>query len=135
MIQETCLLTQSNMGRPAVAVRKQTPGRRCKGGSANKHRPPVAKAPIPAQAPSTSPARDRNPRASDTAATATAATAARTAPPRAHERSRCFGSYPDHVEYAEYHDTEWGVPVHDDGLHFEILILEGAQVSPDPTAG
>jgi DNA-3-methyladenine glycosylase I len=27
----------------------------------------------------------------------------------------------------EYHDREWGVPVHDDGRHFEFLILEGAQ--------
>lgn len=26
-----------------------------------------------------------------------------------------------------YHDTEWGVPVHDDRVLFEILILEGAQ--------
>ncbi len=26
-----------------------------------------------------------------------------------------------------YHDEEWGVPVHDDGTHFEFLILEGAQ--------
>lgn len=26
-----------------------------------------------------------------------------------------------------YHDTEWGVPVHDDRRHFEFLILEGAQ--------
>ena len=26
-----------------------------------------------------------------------------------------------------YHDAEWGVPVHDDGLLFEFLILEGAQ--------
>ena len=26
-----------------------------------------------------------------------------------------------------YHDTEWGVPVHDDHRHFEMLILEGAQ--------
>jgi DNA-3-methyladenine glycosylase I len=26
-----------------------------------------------------------------------------------------------------YHDTEWGVPVHDDVKHFEFLILEGAQ--------
>ena len=26
-----------------------------------------------------------------------------------------------------YHDTEWGVPVHDDRLLFEYLILEGAQ--------
>ncbi len=28
---------------------------------------------------------------------------------------------------AEYHDREWGVPVHDDRLLFEFLILEGAQ--------
>lgn len=27
----------------------------------------------------------------------------------------------------EYHDREWGVPVHDDRLFFEFLILEGAQ--------
>ena len=26
-----------------------------------------------------------------------------------------------------YHDEEWGVPVHDDRLHFEFLVLEGAQ--------
>ncbi len=26
-----------------------------------------------------------------------------------------------------YHDTEWGVPVHDDRLHFELLVLEGIQ--------
>ena len=26
-----------------------------------------------------------------------------------------------------YHDAEWGVPVHDDRLFFEFLILEGAQ--------
>jgi DNA-3-methyladenine glycosylase I len=29
--------------------------------------------------------------------------------------------------YVQYHDTEWGVPVHDDRLLFEFLILEGAQ--------
>lgn len=27
----------------------------------------------------------------------------------------------------EYHDTEWGVPIHDDRLLFEFLVLEGAQ--------
>src|SRR5271154_2257677 len=27
----------------------------------------------------------------------------------------------------EYHDKEWGVPVHDDRQMFELLILEGAQ--------
>jgi DNA-3-methyladenine glycosylase I len=26
-----------------------------------------------------------------------------------------------------YHDTEWGVPAHDDQIHFEFLTLEGAQ--------
>lgn len=30
-------------------------------------------------------------------------------------------------EYIAYHDLEWGVPVHDDRLLFEFLILEGAQ--------
>ncbi|MCH9609259.1 MAG: DNA-3-methyladenine glycosylase 1 [Chlamydiales bacterium] len=29
--------------------------------------------------------------------------------------------------YADYHDNEWGVPVHDDTRLFEMLILEGAQ--------
>ncbi len=29
--------------------------------------------------------------------------------------------------YEHYHDNEWGVPVHDDIKHFEMLILEGAQ--------
>lgn len=30
-------------------------------------------------------------------------------------------------EMQEYHDNEWGVPVHDDRTHFEFLTLEGAQ--------
>ena len=30
-------------------------------------------------------------------------------------------------QYIRYHDQEWGVPVHDDLVHFEFLILEGAQ--------
>ena len=30
-------------------------------------------------------------------------------------------------EYLQYHDKEWGVPVHDDNIHFEFLTLEGAQ--------
>ncbi len=30
-------------------------------------------------------------------------------------------------QYIRYHDEEWGVPVHDDRIHFEFLILEGAQ--------
>jgi len=29
--------------------------------------------------------------------------------------------------YLAYHDTEWGVPLHDDGALFEMLCLEGAQ--------
>ena len=29
--------------------------------------------------------------------------------------------------YISYHDDEWGVPVHDDRLLFEFLVLEGAQ--------
>lgn len=29
--------------------------------------------------------------------------------------------------YVAYHDQEWGVPVHDDHILFEFLILEGAQ--------
>ena len=40
-------------------------------------------------------------------------------------RRRCFG---DRLPlYAEYHDKEWGVPVHDDRVLFEFLVLEGAQ--------
>jgi DNA-3-methyladenine glycosylase I len=35
---------------------------------------------------------------------------------------------PDHdPEYIRYHDKEWGRPVHDDRLLFEMLTLEGAQ--------
>ena len=40
------------------------------------------------------------------------------------DKPRCFGSHSE--LYAHYHDTEWGVPVHDDRLLFEMLILEGA---------
>src|SRR5947209_7093686 len=29
--------------------------------------------------------------------------------------------------YVQYHDEEWGVPVHDDRTLFEFLVLEGAQ--------
>ena len=28
-------------------------------------------------------------------------------------------------QYIEYHDKEWGFPVHDDRLLFEFLVLEG----------
>lgn len=40
------------------------------------------------------------------------------------DKPRCFGS--KSRRYADYHDTEWGVPVHDDRMLFEMLILEGA---------
>lgn len=42
------------------------------------------------------------------------------------EKARCTwcGVEPD---YVRYHDEEWGVPVHDDRVLFEFLILEGAQ--------
>lgn len=40
---------------------------------------------------------------------------------------RCFGNGAGHEILAAYHDTEWGVPVHDDRLLFEMLTLEGAQ--------
>lgn len=33
----------------------------------------------------------------------------------------------DKPDYVAYHDTEWGVPVHDDQCLFEFLTLEGAQ--------
>jgi DNA-3-methyladenine glycosylase I len=39
---------------------------------------------------------------------------------------RCPWSISDPL-YIRYHDEEWGVPVHDDRLIFEFLILEGAQ--------
>lgn len=35
--------------------------------------------------------------------------------------------WPTQPNMIHYHDTEWGVPVHDDRLLFELLILEGAQ--------
>ncbi len=41
------------------------------------------------------------------------------------KKKRCFGDQKDF--YAEYHDHEWGIPVHDDVHLFEMLILEGAQ--------
>ena len=42
-------------------------------------------------------------------------------------KQRCFGNGPGKEFYADYHDNEWCVPVHDDRLLFEMLILEGAQ--------
>jgi DNA-3-methyladenine glycosylase I len=40
---------------------------------------------------------------------------------------RCDWGSVDGSEMQAYHDTEWGVPVHDDRRHFEFLVLEGAQ--------
>jgi DNA-3-methyladenine glycosylase I len=41
--------------------------------------------------------------------------------------SRCRWAEGISPEYIEYHDREWGVPVWDDKVQFEFLILEGAQ--------
>ena len=41
-------------------------------------------------------------------------------------KSRCSWSATDPL-YTKYHDTEWGLPLHDDRRLFEFLILEGAQ--------
>ena len=40
---------------------------------------------------------------------------------------RCGWAPLDNASYLAYHDEEWGVPVHDDRLLFEMLTLEGAQ--------
>jgi DNA-3-methyladenine glycosylase I len=42
-------------------------------------------------------------------------------------RKRCGWSLDVSDHYTRYHDEEWGVPVRDDRLQFEFLILEGAQ--------
>ena len=39
---------------------------------------------------------------------------------------RCDWANSNNLE-TQYHDIEWGVPIHDDRLLFEMLILEGAQ--------
>ncbi len=41
--------------------------------------------------------------------------------------TRCKWAEGVGLNYIEYHDTEWGVPVHDDRVQFEFLLLEGAQ--------
>lgn len=40
---------------------------------------------------------------------------------------RCGWASENKPKYLKYHDEEWGVPVHDDDLLFEMLCLEGAQ--------
>ena len=41
--------------------------------------------------------------------------------------NRCAWVGSDNPLMLEYHDREWGVPVHDDRKHFEFLVLEAAQ--------
>src|ERR1700692_306427 len=40
---------------------------------------------------------------------------------------RCSWVSVDDPLMLQYHDREWGVPVHDDRKHFEFLVLEAAQ--------
>ena len=40
---------------------------------------------------------------------------------------RCKWAEGVSLDYIAYHDEEWGVPIHDDRVQFEFLILEGAQ--------
>ena len=40
---------------------------------------------------------------------------------------RCGWASESNPLMIQYHDTEWGVPVHDDRKHFEFLVLEAAQ--------
>ncbi|MDE1853481.1 MAG: DNA-3-methyladenine glycosylase I [Thaumarchaeota archaeon] len=40
---------------------------------------------------------------------------------------RCGWASLEEPLYRDYHDKEWGVPVHDDRMLFEFLVLEGAQ--------
>src|SRR5947207_10557432 len=42
-------------------------------------------------------------------------------------RTRCEWVNAADPLMVEYHDREWGVPVHDDRKHFEFLVLEAAQ--------
>ncbi len=43
------------------------------------------------------------------------------------DKPRCAWAPLDKPDYVLYHDTQWGRPVHDDRMLFEMLILEGAQ--------
>ena len=45
----------------------------------------------------------------------------------ASSNKRCSWVNVDDPLLLEYHDREWGVPVHNDPKHFEILVLSGAQ--------
>ncbi|MBT8066661.1 MAG: DNA-3-methyladenine glycosylase I [Gammaproteobacteria bacterium] len=41
--------------------------------------------------------------------------------------TRCKWAEGQSLDYIRYHDEEWGVPVFDDQMQFEFLVLEGAQ--------
>jgi DNA-3-methyladenine glycosylase I len=41
--------------------------------------------------------------------------------------NRCAWAVGNNPLMLDYHDREWGVPVHDDRTHFEFLLLEAAQ--------
>jgi len=43
------------------------------------------------------------------------------------DKKRCQWVPLDNPLYVKYHDEEWGVPIHDDQMLFEFLILEGMQ--------
>ncbi|XVF87931.1 hypothetical protein PTKIN_Ptkin19aG0008300 [Pterospermum kingtungense] len=50
----------------------------------------------------------------------------------AEEEKRCSFITPNSDPiFVAYHDEEWGVPVHDDSLLFELLVISGAQVGSD----
>lgn len=43
------------------------------------------------------------------------------------DKERCGWVKNTFDQYIKYHDEEWGIPVHDDKVHFEFMILESAQ--------
>ena len=47
-------------------------------------------------------------------------------PPISDSKTRC-GWVGNKPHFIIYHDREWGMPIHDDRKHFEMLLLEGAQ--------
>ncbi|MGD8628948.1 MAG: DNA-3-methyladenine glycosylase I, partial [bacterium] len=42
-------------------------------------------------------------------------------------KKRCGWAEPLDDDYKKYHDEEWGVPVHDDRVWYEYIVLDGAQ--------
>ena len=42
-------------------------------------------------------------------------------------KTKCEWALGHFETYEQYHDEEWGVPTHDDQVHFEFMILESAQ--------